>query len=482
MSSITHVFRQGADAIDARLWVRLLWAALLALMAWNFFVYGRQEHEQFTTRHYFSGAEFYYGGYGLEYFDYGDRLVPIQREAAFNFSNFAALQDNNPPPGPGNYQPGYDGAGRMFSSGFVPAVIQRLSFGQLNAHATYLAANAAFWLLAIWVTYLFARGAFEDPFSRLIAPALIASYPVLTLMFQSFKIQYAHSILVLTGLYLAHFVFRRLDLFTATMAFAGLFTMGAFSGGGHVLLLIALLAWLFGGHVFGRGAPVMRDVSLRSSVRLFATAIAGLTIAVVVTSFVRTIEVLPAASPFFDVRRAFVTDTISYLKSWWTGADRSGLTFMGFKGDQFLTQILWMFIKSLWWSNPVILAGGLVAFVVSRAARPFVFTAVVLFLPAHAPEMLVAWVGTYGYGHAPSVFLLTLAFAGMLGEMMARPAGRYWLAKPVAQMAAVMLFAGATAYYLTDRKGHANNYYFSWGVLNKFERIHVYHDGGYARY
>lgn len=474
------------DDAGTHRWVRLLQAALLGLLCWNLFVYGGQDHEQITTRHYFSSAtnslEFYYGGYGHEYFDYGDRLVPIQREGTFNFSNFAALQNNNPPPGRGDFVRGYDGAGRMFSSGFLPALVQRLSLGKLNVHQTYLVVNALLWLLGTGVAYAFARRAFQDPFARLIAPALVASYPVVTLMFQSFKIQYAHSILILAGLYLAHFVFRRLDLFSMTVGFTSLSLMGAFSGGGDVLLLLALFAWLFACHAFVADTPMMAGVDRKSSLRLIATAVAGIVLSAAIIALLRQYQDLPADSPFYNFRKTFVTDTVEYARAWLTGADRSGLRFLGYQGDSFFTSTLLMFAKSIWWSNPIVLCGGLAAFFLRRETRPFVFTAIVLFLPAHTPEMLVSWIGTYGYGNAPSTLLLMVAFAGALGGLLALKPGGSPRGRPIAQLAAIALLAGSIAFYLTGRKNHIDNYYFSWGVLNATENIHAYHDGRHTEY
>lgn len=461
---------------------RILQVVLVLLVGWNLYAFGGKEHELFTTKHYFSGWEAYYGGYANEYFDYGDRYVTFNREGVFNLSNFESLQNNAPPKGRGGFMLGYDGAGRMFSSGFLPALIQRLSFGTLNVHATYFVANSLFWIIAIGTAWLFGRRAFRDPFTRFLAPALVACYPVFTLMFNSFKVQYAHCVFILAGLYLAHVVLRRLDLFSMTLGLACLFAMSAFAGGGHVLLLAALLAWLFAGHTFARNSTVMSGVDGRSSMRLLGAALAGFAIALAVTTLVRYIQDVPNQSDYYDMRKVFLTDTLAYAKAWLTGADRSELTFLGFKGDRFFAEILGMFTRSIFWSNPVVFCGGLLAFVFCRDARPFVFTAVALFVPSHAPEILVSWVGAYGYGNAPSVLLLLIGFAGMLGALLSVPRDSLVLMRPAAMVAAVALFAASTGYYLTGRKHHADNYFFSWKNIDKIENIHVYHGNRYTTY
>ena len=461
---------------------RILQAILVLLIGWNLYVFGGKEHELFTTEHYFSGWEAYYGGYANEYFDYGDRYVTFNREGVFNLSNFESLQNNAPPKGRGGFMLGYDGAGRMFSSGFLPALIQRISFGTLNVHSAYFITNSLFWLIAIYVTYLFGRRAFRDPFTAFIAPALVACYPVFTLMFNSFKVQYAHCVFILGGLYLAHFVLRRLDLFTMTLGLACVFAMASFAGGGHVLLLAGLIAWLFACHTFARNTTAMDGADGRSSLRLLGAAVAGFAIAVAVTTLVRHIQDVPNESNYYDMRQVFLTDTISYFKAWLTGANRLELTFLGFKGDRFLTEILPMFTRSIYWSNPVVFCGGLLAFILCRDARPLVFTAVALFVPSHAPEILVSWVGAYGYGNAPSVLLLIIGFAGMIGALLSVRSDHLFLMRPAAVVAAVALFAASTGYYLTGRKHHADNYFFSWKNVDKIDNIHVYHGARYTSY
>jgi len=470
-----------ADAAPDRRLIRALQLVLLLLIGWNLFAYSGVENEQFTSRHYFPGIEVDYGGYGDEYFVYPDRLRSMHRETEYNVSNLAALQNNAPSPGRGDFVAGYDGAGRMFSSGFLPAVAQRLSLGALSVHNASFAVNVLLWAIAALVAFQFAARGYPDPYARYLAASIVVSYPIFSLMFQSLKMQYAHSVLVLLGIYLAHFVLRRADLLTATIAFTALFWMGAFTGGGFVLLLLAVVVWLFAGHTVGRNTTMMAGVSLRSSGWVLVAACAGFVIALVSSDYVRQIYDLPRGDASYSIQKTFFIDPFIYLKALVLGADRSQLLFLGFRGDEFFTRILGLFVKSLWELNPFIFATAIAGFIFDRDSRPLLLTAAVLFIPAHAPELLMGWAGPWGYGNAPSMLLVMVAFAGMLGRLMSSAAADRRLAL-AARTAAIALFACSVGFFFYDRHHQVDNYYFSWDRLDAVKHIHVYHDAQYTAY
>lgn len=475
-----HASQVFPESVGHRRLLVVFQVLLAALLGWNLLAYGGLEHEQFTTRHYFPGWEAYYGGYGDEYFVYPHKLVSVNKESQYNLKNFEALQNNRPGPGRGQFELGYDGAGRMFSSGFLPALIQRLSFGTLNVHNTYLVVNILFWLAAVFTAFAIARRSFNNAFAALIAASLVASYPVLTLMFQSFKIQYAHCVVILVGLYLAHYVLRQASFISSTLAFAGLFAIASFSGGAHVLLSIALITWFLACHLFARGTPVMRDVTCASTKRTLAAAIVGLAVALIAVSLARGYQDLPNVSHVYSMGK-FFEQMAAYVSALVTGADRSKTAFLGYPGDTFFTKLLWMFAQSIWNSNPIVICGAAAAFAFCRAARPFVITGAVLFLPSHAPEMLVAWVGAYGYGNGPTTLLFIIAFAGLLGNMMTVAVKERPAIGILSKAGAVLLLATTLGYYFTNRNDHVDNFYFSWGNLNRVERIHAYHNGRHIR-
>ena len=291
------------DPTADRWLIRALRLILVLLVGWNLFAYHGVENEQFTSRHYFPKIEVDYGGYGQQYFVYPDRLRPIHRETEYNFRNLAALQNNAPPSGRGDFVAGYDGAGRMFSSGFLPAVVQRLSLGVLNIHEASLAVNALLWAIAACVAFQFAARGYPDRYSRYLAASIVVSYPIFSLMFQSLKMQYAHSVLVLLGIYLGHFVLRRAGLLASTIAFTALFWMGSFTGGGFVLLLLAIVVWLFACHTVGRNTAMMAGVDLRSSGWVLVAACAGFAIALVSSDYVRQIHDLPKGSESYSIQK-----------------------------------------------------------------------------------------------------------------------------------------------------------------------------------
>ena len=469
------------DARPDRWLVRALQLVLVLLVGWNLFAYGGVENEQFTSRHYFPKLEVYYGGYGQEYFVYPDRLRPIHRETEYNFRNLAALQNNAPPPGRGDFVPGYDGAGRMFSSGFLPAVVQRLSLGSLSLHDASFAVNVLLWLIAAGVAFQFAARGTPDPYARYFAASIVVSYPIFSLMFQSLKMQYAHSVLVLLGIYLAHFVLRRADLLTATIAFTALFWMGAFTGGGFVLLLLAVVVWLLACHTVGRNTAMMAGVTLRSSGWVLVAACAGFVIALVSSDAVRQVYDLPRGDDSYSIQKTFFIDPLIYLRALLLHLDRSQLLFLGFPGDQFFTRMVGLFIKSVWELNPFIFASAIAGFIFDRNSRALLLTAAVLFIPSHAPELLMGWAGPWGYGNAPSMLLVMVAFAGMLGRLMSSAPADRRLAL-AARTAAVALFACSVGFFFYDRHHQVDNYYFSWDRLDAAKHIHVYHDAQYTAY
>jgi len=469
------------DPTADRWLIRALRLILVLLVGWNLFAYHGVENEQFTSRHYFPKIEVDYGGYGQQYFVYPDRLRPIHRETEYNFRNLAALQNNAPPPGRGDFVAGYDGAGRMFSSGFLPAVVQRLSLGALNIHDASMAVNALLWAIAACVAFQFAARGYPDRYSRYLAASIVVSYPIFSLMFQSLKMQYAHSVLVLLGIYLAHFVLRRAGLLTSTIAFTALFWMGSFTGGGFALLLLAIVVWLFVCHTVGRNTTMMAGVSLRSSGWVLVAACAGFAIALVSSDYVRQIHDLPRGNETYSIQKTFFIDPFIYLKALALGTDRSQLLFLGFRGDQFFTHVLGLFVKSLWELNPFIFAGAIAGFIFHRDSRPLLLTAAFLFIPSHAPELLVGWAGPWGYGNAPTMLLVIVAFAGMLGRLMSSAYADRRLAV-AARAAAIVLFACSVGFFFHDRHHQVDNYYFSWDRLDAVKHIHVYHDAKYTAY
>ena len=398
--------RKATDGVSG-LHPAFRWLPVAALLVVICGVFWRQalpdtDWEALQTKHYWSAAKWYYGGYAFQFVDTPKGYRTIQRESLSNYSNLFAVQETAAPENARQHVTGFPATERLLVP-FLLYLLLHVTAGTINIWTLFWMLNVGFWLLAIYFTYQIARRFFAEPFSAWMAAILTALYPVLTITFNAIKVQAMGTVYLLAGIFLFEAYLRAVRTPEKIVGLTALMGLGMFANGGWLYIA----AYLF-----------LRAPWLPARERW--TTLAGVLIAVVVARgglhWLSAKYSLPSVEQYmgFDLKRT-VGDSWRWVMTWVRGGDVSGLKLLNYSGMTFFSGFLALIARCfliVHWPVVVIAALGLF---IAGPTRMFLAFALPMLLVGHSGTMITGWVFYYSYASFPAAIMLIFSAAGFLG-------------------------------------------------------------------
>jgi hypothetical protein len=414
----------------------------------------RTDWEILSTKHYWSAAGRYYGGFAWPIVETPGGYRTPQKEGLANYTNLAALAETVSPKQAQNHVQGYPGTERLAVSFFV-YVLLHLTGRTVDIWSLFWLLNVLLWLAAIALTHQTARLFYSDRLSPWFAAILVALYPVLTLTFNTIKVQPLGAVYLLAGMYIFE---RSLKLAGAAQQLLGLTALlflGLFANGGwfYAAAFIFLRAWWLDG-------------------RARWQALASLGVAFVVANLALAALAQTYHLPSVEQRlgfsfRGMARESGAWILAWIRGGSVAGLKFANFPGTTFFSGFLPLVVRSFLRVHGLVVGLALLGAWVERRARIFAILTVPMLLVGHSGDMVAAWVYHYGYMSFPAGLMAILGAAGGLGWLANR---RGW-AFPLLAFALVAAIGGG--FGLLKRQA---GIYFG-GDESSYQRVITIYDG-----
>jgi hypothetical protein len=388
---------------------RVLMAALLAtiLGVFYFCALSHTDWEILSTKHYWAPGERYYGGFAWPLVETSQGYRTLQKEGLANYTNLLALEEVVSPEKAQHRVEGYPGTERLAVS-FILYVLLHATGRTLSIWTLFWLMSVGLWLLAILLTYRIAQLFYADRYSPWFAAMLVTMYPVLTLTFNTIKVQPLGTVYLLLGIFTFERYLKTAGFCSQVLGLTGLIFFGLFASGGwfYTAAFICLRAWWLEGR-----SKWMTLVALGLGVMAAKLALGGLT----------RIYYLPSVEQelAFSFSR-MAGESASWLRTWIQGGNVHGLKFANFAGSTFFTGFLPLIIRSFVTVHALLLLVAMLGLFVEPRSRIFAFLVLPMFLVGHSGHILAAWIYHYGYMSFPAGLMAIFAAAGTLGWMATR--------------------------------------------------------------
>ena len=162
---------------------------IAVLMAWTIFSYADVDWEFLYTKHYF--MQRYYGGYAHAIVIDQKRPIVESLEGTPSLYHVFAFLDRADDRYIGTYN-----VDRLYTSGFLPSLVVRLTGGAIGLRTAIYIANYLYWLASVALSYWAAKAWFGSRNAAFAAAALAVTYPVYALILTSLKTQSAGALFV----------------------------------------------------------------------------------------------------------------------------------------------------------------------------------------------------------------------------------------------------------------------------------------------
>lgn len=455
-------------------------AILLLAVIGNVAYYGNNNYEYLCTSHYL-GSGNYYGGCASKYLEMKDRRVALFDETAGNLLNMASflnIEYKNDIPAKkscsskSSYMGGYWSA-RLFPSSFLPALTYKLFPFSGGLFVSYFAVNIALWLLSIYFIFKLSHKIFDNIFAAWVAAILMAMFPVYSLMFNSLKVQYAGSVILLAGIWLVETQLCRHNIFKLIILTTAFWIISTYCAGGHALVMLYVIVRV--GMLFEWDGKVKRvfvsDVKFAKNMGImFAMYPIAVMLCMLLNNYHGISSVLNSKGFVCTASAGEVMkETWLHIITYVQGGDVSKYKFMNYEGYRFFKVLLPVSWNGFLRMNIILVCLSVPAILFQLKHRHLFYFAVSVFFVALTPWILTSWAGHYGYCSAPPLIVLMIIVSGFLGRMLESK----WVAwKCISLIATLMILYGY--YWYGDYKTYLANY-FSCTNFYQEETIIVYH-------
>lgn len=440
---------KGGPAPSLSRAVRIILCLLILIImiasSWQHF--GEQYEPWFTTPD-IQDAN-YYGGFAGTAIETHTGLVPFHLESVDLVESSQRMLSRDPG------MTATINADRIWSSAFVNAMLQMISFQRLDMAQAILLRNILLWLLAIWGAFEIARQWSRSETAGWVAALMLASFPTFSLMVESFKAQSAGVALFLAAIAIHDRWLSRLSGRDRLLSMTGFWFVLLLGSGSWLYFLIYLCLTRF------FPDPRSRLQEIRSEIAPFLIAY-----------FVKGIIFLTYGMK--SSITVYVPKRILEILPWsWalvSGGDVSGERFLGQPGFDFFTKLIPLLVDGTWWTSPPVLLLLLPALFCGWRVRFLALAGLILFIPAHLPTILSGWYWHYGYSTALYMALFAICASIMLSKAFGH---RWWLIKSGAGICLLVILA----WNILPRNLHYDLFYGNFPRLSPLDRIAAFYDG-----
>jgi hypothetical protein len=450
-------------AVTARCFAEIaLCLAITCLMVWDLWWYLGVDWDFLANKHYFEGN--FYGGYSSVVNVENGKLIAYSQESYYCILHESKFLD----PAVGPYIGGFN-VDRMFTCGFLPSLVERLSFGTFNLRTSIIAVNIAQWLIVILFSGLIVYRLTQDRVAALCVAAIMAAYPIYPLMFTGMKTQPAGAAILLMWVYLDLTIWPRLNRAERAILLVATFLASMLAAGAAYFIFVYMVVRI--GYAILTGQTDRREELISLLFAIAAFMIAKVAVDILLGHH-RLVTWVSQYNLGDKLRESGL-----FLWRKLTGGDTTGMRFLSYPGFDIVTVLLPHMIKDFVRTNPVIVLVPLAAAVFMPRLRVLAIAACLLFIVGHGHIVITAWEAYlyYGYASAPASLLLVVGLGVCIAALLKRwpPVG------PAAAAAAVL----ASIYFYSAHPGlNFKGFYHYYAYYPAEKHFFVYHDRDGIKY